>query len=113
MKNLTAEAEAFKTEADRMNKKASSLKAHADRVKSTLDETLQELNIKELNAGLFKIRYQNNPKSVTILDLEAIPINYKMPVEPKVDKRAILQDIESGIEVAGVEVTQTSSMRIK
>ena len=113
MKNLTAEAEAFKTEADRMSKKASSLKAHADRVKSTLDETLQELNIKELNAGLFKIRYQNNPKSVTILDLEAIPMNYKMPVEPKIDKRAILQDIENGIEVAGVEVTQTLGMRIK
>ena len=113
IKNLTAEAEAFKTEADRMSKKASSLKAHADRVKSTLDETLQELNIKELNAGLFKIKYQNNPPSVEVLDIDLIPINYKLPQEIRVDKKAILQDIKAGQEVPGVEIKVGESMRIK
>ena len=113
MRNLSAEAEAFKVEADRMSDKARTLKNHADRIKNTLDETLRELDIKELKAGLFNLKYQKNPPSVNILDMELIPENYKLLQEIKLDKKAILQDIKAGQEVAGAELTQGESLRIR
>lgn len=78
-----------------------------------LDETLRELNIKDLKAGIFNIKYQLNPPSVNILDLDKIPENYKLPQEVKIDKKAILQDIKAGQVIEGVEITQSEGMRVK
>ncbi len=113
MKNLQGEAEMFKLEEKRMNEKRKALENHADRLKTSIDETLKELGLAELKAGLFTIKYQKNPPSLEVIDLDLIPMNYKIPQEIKVDKKSILQDIKAGIEVAGVEVKIGESMRIR
>ena len=113
MKNYSAEAEAIKLEEKRLADKRKALENHAERVKQALDDTLTELNIKELKAGIFNLKYQNNPPSVDVLDMELIPEIYKLPQEIKVDKKAIMQDIKNGVEVAGVEIKQGESLRIR
>lgn len=113
MKNYQAEADAIKTEEKRLYDKRKALENHAERIKSVLDETLRELNIKDLKAGIFNIKYQNNPPSVEVTDLDKIPDNYKLPQEIKIDKKAILQDIKSGQVVEGIEIKIGESMRIR
>ena len=113
MKNYSAEAEAIKLEEKRLADKRKALENHAERVKQVLDDTLTELGIKELKAGIFNLKYQNNPPSVDVLDMELIPEIYKLPQEIKLDKKAILQDLKNGIEVAGVEIKQGESLRIR
>lgn len=113
MKNYQAEADAIKTEEKRLYDKRKALENHSERIKSVLDETLRELNIKDLKAGIFSIKYQNNPPSVEVTDLDKIPDNYKLPQEIKIDKKAILQDIKSGQVVEGIEIKIGESMRIR
>ena len=113
MKNYSAEAEAIKLEEKRLYEKRKALENHAERVKQALDDTLTELGIKELKAGIFNLKYQNNPPSVDVLDMELIPEIYKLPQEIKLDKKAILQDLKNGVEVAGVEIKQGESLRIR
>lgn len=113
MKNYQAEADAIKTEEKRLYDKRKALENHAERIKSVLDETLRELNIKDLKAGIFNIKYQNNPPSVEVTDIDKIPDNYKLPQEIKIDKKAILQDIKSGQVVEGIEIKIGESMRIR
>ena len=112
IKNLQSEASIFEAEAKRMKDKQEALERKAQRIKTTLDETLQELKIKKLKAGLFSIWYQGS-NSVEVIDVEKIPCQYVMPVEPKIDKKAILQDIKAGQIVEGVEVKQTEGLRIR
>lgn len=113
IRNYLGEAEAIKNEEKRLYERRKALENHADRIKTTLDETLRELNIKDMKAGIFSIKYQNNPPSLEVIDLDSIPEIYKLPQEIKVDKKAILQDIKAGLIVGGVEVKILESLRIR
>ena len=113
MKNVQGEAEVFKAEEKRMADRRKALENKADRLKEVIDETLRELNIEDIKAGIFSIKYQKNREAVNVIDTSLIPVNYVISTDIKVDKSAILQDIKNGVEVPGVEITQSESLRIR
>lgn len=113
IRNFEAEAEAIKIEEKRLSDKRTILENKAKRIKTALDDTLQGLNIKELKAGIFKIKYQLNPPSIDVVNMDLVPMNYKLPQKIELDKKAILQDLKNGIQVEGVLIIQRESMRIK
>ena len=68
---------------------------------------------KKADLGLFKLNIQNNPASVNVIDEKLIDKKYLIQQEPKIDKKAILNDLKNNIEVKGCEIHQRESLRIK
>lgn len=104
MKNLEAEAKAYKEEADRLSAKKKSVENKIEGLKNYLSTTLTSLNIKQVNAGIFKVKFQKSPASANIIDETKVPKKYKIKQPDKIDKKAILDDLKNGVKVKGCEL---------
>jgi len=62
---------------------------------------------------LFTISIQNNPPSVNIQDDATVPEKYYIPQPPKLDKRALIEDLKAGAQYEGIELVQTKGVRIR
>jgi len=113
IKTLEAEAEAFKTEEDRLRQRRQALENGAERVKRMLESTLLALDIREVTAGTFKVKIQLNNPSVRVDDEAQIPKGYFIPVDPKLDRKSILEALKAGDEVPGCSIQRTESIRIR
>ena len=67
----------------------------------------------KIKTDKFTIHIQNNPQSVDIKDESDIPYTYYVEQQPKLDKRALLDDLKNGVKVPGVEVKQTRGVRFR
>jgi len=113
VKTLELEAEAFKVEEDRIRKRRQTLENGAERVKRMLEMTLISLDIRDIEAGTFKVKIQKNNPSVLVEDEAKIPEGYFIPVDPKLDKKGILEALKAGDDVPGCSIQRTESIRIK
>lgn len=112
IKNLEGDVEAHKIEEKRLNEKRKAMENKIARLKTSLYEVYKEMEIDHLKAGTFSLRIQNNAPSVEILDENLIPEAYKS-FEVKVDKKGILDALKAGETIAGAELKQTESLRIR
>lgn len=112
IKNMDGDVEAFKSEEKRLYEKRKSLENSIIRLKDYLHGTMKAMDIKNIDAGLFKIRIQNNAPSVSIVSEEVIPEAYKS-YEVKVDKKALLDALKNGEVIEGAELKQGESLRIR
>jgi hypothetical protein len=112
-RTLTANAEAFKAEEDRLKQRRQYAEAAAERVKRGLEFTMLSLGVRKLEAGTFTPAIQKNAPSVDVQNEDAIPDKYLIPQAPKIDKRLILIDLKAGAVIEGCEIKQTESIRIK
>ena len=113
VKTLELEAEAFKVEEDRLRKRRQTLENGAERVKRMLEITLISLDIRDIEAGTFKVKIQLNNPSVRVDDEAAIPLGYFVPVDPRLDKKGILEALKAGDDVPGCSIQRTESIRIR
>jgi predicted RecB family nuclease len=113
IKTLEAEADAFKAEEERLRTRRQALENGAERIKRRLEETLMSLDISDLTAGTFKLKIQQNNPSVRVDDEALIPSGYYIPVDPKLDKKGILEALKAGDEVPGCAMQRTRSIRIR
>ena len=109
---LIAEAEAYKVEADRLTARRKTRENAADRLKAYAESGMREAGLKKVCGQVFTLSIQKNPPSVFITDEKAIPSGYWIPQEPKLDRRALLDDLKIG-ELPGAEIQQTESIRIR
>ncbi len=112
IKNLEGDIEAHKGEEKRLSEKRKAMENKVLRLKQTIYEVLKDMKLESLKAGTFNLRIQNNAPSVDILDQEVIPEEYKS-YEVKLDKKGILEDLKLGKLVAGAEIKQSESLRIR
>jgi uncharacterized protein YukE len=113
MKNLEAQAKAIKDEEERLADRRRSLESNVKRLKESLQQSMIDVDMKKIKTELFSFNIQKNPPSVDVLNESLIPMEYFIPVEPKLDKKAILADLKNGVEVQGVEIKQGESLRIR
>jgi hypothetical protein len=113
IKNLEGQALAIKNEEQRLALRRSSLEANAKRLKKALEESMLDVGKTKIKTELFNFNIQKNPPSIEILNDSVIPKNYFVPVEPKLDKKAILTDLKEGKAVPGVEIKQSEGLRIR
>lgn len=114
MKTLDAEAKAFAAEADRLLKAKRQRERHADWLKTYVREQMEVLGEDKLKTELFSLSICNNSNpSVSIFDEDMVPVAYNLPVERRIDKSAILADVEGGKDVPGVEVVCGKHLRIR
>lgn len=82
-------------------------------LKLYLQESMEKVGLDKVQGKLIKIAIQNNPQSVEVLNENVIPKNYFVEQKPKLDKKALLTDLKGGVQVEGVEIKQSRSLRIR
>lgn len=112
IKELQADFDKFKAEADRLTARMKTTKNGIDRMKESLLTFLRLSGQAKVKAGTFSVSIGTS-KQTNILDEALIPTEYKTPQPDKIDKAAIKKAIESGVDVAGAEIIINEGVRIR
>lgn len=113
IRNVEAEADAIRAEEVRLANKRQSLTRKADNLTAYIEAMMVMTGQRNIKAGIFDIRFQKNPPSITILDESKIPSKYWTVPAPTVSKQAIKDDMKAGIEIPGIEIVQNERLVIK
>ena len=112
VRNVEADANAYKAEADRMATHFKALQSKIDRLKEYLAHEMRRCNLTELPAGPNELNFVKNPWSVELdLPADELPEKYRR-VKVEADKAALATDLKTGIEVCGARLVQTERLRI-
>lgn len=110
IKNLKADAEAYKKEKDSFAEKERVAKNKMERLKAYLQFSLAG---QKFNTSKVQISYRKST-AVEITNLDAIPAAFKKQPDPIPDKVAIKKLLADGdVEMAGAHLTQKTSLVIK
>ena len=112
IKELQADFDKYKAEADRLTSRMKTTKNGIDRMKESLLTFLKVSGQDKVKAGTFAVSIGTS-KATNILDETLIPTEYKIPQPDKIDKTLIKRAIESGIAVAGAEIIVNEGVRIR
>ena len=110
IKNLDADIEARKNEIDRLKKLNDADKAKKDRMKSSLEESMELTGRDRVDTTLFKVSFRRS-KAVEV-DMVLLPDKYKK-VEYKADKTALKRLLTNGQEIAGATLVENKNLSIR
>lgn len=113
IKNLEGEANAFKEEEQRLADRRRSIENNVKKLKQYAENTMIVTGNKKIKAGLFTFAIQKNLPSVVINNKRLIPSQFFVPVDPRLDKNKIKEDLKNGESIPGVELKQGESLRIR
>ena len=116
MKNLEGDIAALKAEEERLAKKRKAIENNIKRMKGTLQEAMELTGKTKFKTELFSFGIQKNAPSVVIdaADIRDIPEEYLKFKEPEVDKTAIKNAINAGVDFEGLAHLEVSqSLRIR
>lgn len=110
IKNLDADMEARKNEIERLRKLNDADKAKKDRMKTTLEESMELTGHDRVDTTLFKVSFRRS-KAVEV-DMVLLPDEYKK-VEYKADKTALKRLLADGQEIAGATLVENKNLSIR
>lgn len=114
IRNLQADAEAYKAESQRLARKQKAAEAAVDGLKRRLLDAMKYTGATEITTSIGKWRVQMNPWSVDVLDADEIPMEYHIPQPDKIDKAALLRHFkETGEMLDGAMFSQTRGLRFR
>lgn len=116
MKNLEGDIAALKAEEERLSKKRKAIENNIKRMKLALQEAMEITGKTKFKTELFGFSIQKNAPSVVIdaADIRDIPEEYLKFKEPEVDKTAIKNAINAGVDFEGLAHLEVSqSLRIR
>lgn len=111
IKCLDADNDGIKKEISRLQKAKKANENLVSRLKANMDESLKAVGSDKLKCGTFTFSYRKT-KSVEILDLDALPSDYKA-IEYKPDKNAIKKAINDGEAVAGAALVEKNTLQLR
>ena len=112
IRNLTAEAEAYKAEKDRLAERQKTAENGIKRLKDSLLHYMLTTEQTKVKQGVFSVRI-NRTASVNITDPLVIPPDYLKFSEPQINKAEIKKAIQSGDEIPGAELVTNESIVIR
>jgi len=113
IKSIEADEQAIKAEEERLYNRRKALENRRLSIKSYLESQLIGANIDKIKGTMFTITIQNNPPSVQIADDAIVPEKYYILQPPKLDKKALLEDLKAGAIIEGISLQQTKGVRIR
>lgn len=125
IRSIEAQNEAIAKEEERLAAYKKGNTATINRLKGAILEAVETLGesvpksksaAKRLNINsqfLKSIDVVNNPAKLKFTDVTVIPGDYLKPQEPKIDNKAILEDLKKGKEVKGATIIKERSVRFK
>lgn len=109
-----SDAKALKSEEERLAKKRKAIENRMKSLKGYLQDNMERMKKNKIKTDLFSFNIQNNPAGTNIVDEKLIPSKYyETETVKKFDKRAMLDDLKVGQVIAGVELKQSQSLRIR
>jgi hypothetical protein len=111
VRNIDAEAEAFRTEEKRLAEIRKHLERKSERLREYLDFEMRRCDFVELDAGLAKLKYVKTPWSVEVADGAEIPQEY-LRVKIEADKTKLKEAMQAGEQFEGVRLVQGERLRI-
>ena len=113
IKDITAMAEAIKTEEENLCARRKTLERKADRLKEYLASCMQMTGVKKYASQRLAVSFRSS-KSVTILNEAMIPEDFMVTKTTSApDKVAIKTAMENGIYIPGAEITKKENIQIK
>lgn len=114
MRTIETRAAAAKSEKDRLAKLQKSYDSQAARLKLYLYESLIATDTAKVEGPRFTITVARCPASVDVLNDGLVPEEFRIPQEPKLDRRAILAALKEGTAIEGCElVSDKTTIRIR
>lgn len=107
--NLRAEAAAAK---ERKEVFAARQKAAENKAESLQKYLERQLDGAKWSDADFKITWRNSV-ATEIYDEDAVPIDYKVAQQPKLDKAGILRTLKMGKDVPGARLIERQNMQLK
>lgn len=112
IKELDGESKTLTEEIKRLQAKKNSKDNNIKRLKLYLEDAMKTTGKTKFKTDLFSFGVQRNRPSLDIQNEDNIPQDY-MRITKAVDKRELLEAIQNGLEVDGVSIKQTESLRIR
>ena len=112
IRNLEANVEACKNEEERLYSKRKTLENNIKRMKSNLQYCMCVTGEKKFKTELFSFNVKKNPKKLVVDKIEAVPEEFLIMQEPKVDTKALKEFITDN-EVSYAHLEQGESLVIR
>lgn len=109
-------AEGLKITIDLLQRRLSRLETAAESRRRVICQAMERAEIESIKTPLATLSMRTLPPKVVLTDERRIPAEYWKPQEPKLDKRALLDDLKNGFKIDGAELSnggQTLSVRVK
>jgi hypothetical protein len=123
IRSIESDVEFIKKEEARLKELKASKANAISRLKDMLHDSVLMVGEKTKTGGhkltikddpyVKSIYTQKNPPGVELLDAQEVPDDYKIPQEPKIDNKAIIEAWKNDVEVKGVVVSQGVGVRFK
>lgn len=114
MRNVSAEAKAFREESDRLAKCAKVRENLVERLKQAQLNAMLTTGLTKIETSIGTWRIQLNPPKCEVTDAEAVPQEYHIPQPDAIDRQGILKHYRAtGELLPGVEIIQAESLRFR
>lgn len=112
MATLTAEAEAFGKEEERLYARRAAIMANRERLRRYVQECMEAVDLQKVKGPRFTLMLQSNPAKVVVDDEAKIGLEY-WKNSPVLDKAKIAADLKAEKEVPGAHLEVGRSLRIR
>jgi hypothetical protein len=115
MRNVEAEAEAFKAEAARLAARQKALEKRAENLREYLSVEMRRCNLTECTAGFSSLKFVKNPWTVELdagIELPDDYMRFKPVPAPEPDKTKIAEALKAGVEIPGARLIQKERLKI-
>lgn len=113
IKELSADTEKISAEIKRLTDRKNTIQNNIAYMKQSLTSAMTVTGNTKFRTDLFSFNIQKNPPALVVDDEKAIPQEYIIPQEPKVDKKAIIDFLKNGNKVPYAHIEQSEGVRIR
>lgn len=113
IKSLENNIDSIDSEIKRLTAMKSTQRNNITRLKTYIQESMETIGEDKIKGELITVSIQNNPQSVNVINDKLISDSFYIEQPKKLDKRSLLQELKNGTVIAGAELQQTRSLRIK
>ena len=99
IKELDGETDKLTAEIKRLTDRKNTIQNNIAYMKQSLKESMTATGNLKFRTDLFSFNIQKNPPALVVDDEKAIPQEYLIPQEPKVDKKSIIDFLKNGNKV--------------
>ena len=112
LKEIDSDIEKFKSIEDEFARKRKTLEFNKANLKQYLETNMIATDKKKFKTEFFSFNIQKNTPSLDIVNEDHIPDKYYI-TERKLQKRELLDALKGGLEIDGVSLKQSESLRIR
>lgn len=114
IKELSADTDKITAEIKRLTDRKNTIQNNIAYMKQSLTSAMTVTGNTKFRTDLFSFNIQKNPPALVVDDEKAIPQEYLIPQEPKVDKKAIIDFLKNGNKkVPYAHIEQSEGVRIR